>query len=219
MNSKYSEITAYCRKHGVKLVAVSKTKTPAEVLEVYQQGQRCFGENKVQELLQKHEALPSDIEWHMIGHLQSNKVKQLVTVVSLIQSVDSRKLLLEIDKEAKKKEQIMKVLLQVHIAEEETKFGLSYAEAQALIRDSGQNIFQNVAICGLMGMATLTDNDAQISNEFRKLKTFFEAMKVVKQDPEFKILSIGMSSDYRIAVEEGSNMIRIGTAIFGRRSA
>lgn len=202
-----------------RLIAVSKTK-PIEMLqEAYEAGQRIFGENKVQEMEQKHEALPKDIEWHMIGHLQTNKVKYIAPFVSLIHSVDSVKLLEEINKQGKKIDRIIPCLLQIYIANEETKFGFSEEEVLGLITNYPSS-YSHIKIMGLMGMATFTDNQEQIRKEFKGLKELFEKLKESKLPPqvEMKELSMGMSADYKIAVEEGSTLVRVGTAIFGERS-
>jgi len=204
---------------GCKLIAVSKTNPVEKIQEAYNAGQRRFGENKVQELVPKHEALPKDIEWHMIGHLQSNKVKYIAPFVNLIHSVDSGKLLEEINKQAKRVNRIIPCLLQVHIAEEETKFGFSEEEVLTLIGGDDFKLLQHISVVGLMGMATLTEDSNQIKKEFKGLKLFFEKIRSSPQKGvEMKELSIGMSSDYKIAVAEGSTMIRVGTAIFGERN-
>jgi len=205
---------------GFKLIAVSKTKPVEEILEAYQAGQRRFGENKVQELVPKYEALPKDIEWHMIGHLQSNKVKYIAPFVKLIHSVDSVRLLEEINKQAAKVNRIIPCLLQIHISEEETKYGFSEDEALELLQSQDFRKLQNIIIVGLMGMATLTDNVELIKREFKGLKLLFEKIKSspVSSQVEMHELSMGMSNDYQIALEEGSTMIRIGTAIFGERN-
>lgn len=204
---------------GVKLIAVSKTHSTERILEAYNAGQRAFGENKVQELVPKYEALPKDIEWHLIGHLQRNKVKLVVPFVSLIHSVDSEKLLSAIDQEAEKAERVVKCLIQVHIAEEETKFGFTPDEAVRFFVDKRPAAYKHVRIAGLMGMATLTDDTTRIRKEFSLLHDLFEKVRaegnVTKED--FSTLSMGMSSDYPIAVESGSTMVRVGSAIFGKR--
>lgn len=208
-------------KHpGVKVIAVSKTKTPDQILEIYNAGHRDFGENKVQELAQKAEELPKDINWHMIGHLQSNKVKYIAPFVHLIHSVDSKKLLKTIDNEAKKSDRVIKVLLQVRIAEEETKFGMEAEDLHEILEEFNANLYPNVKICGLMGMATFTDDQSQIEREFETLHDIFIEMKVVyfTQAYYFKELSMGMSGDYELAIEHGATMVRIGTLIFGRRN-
>lgn len=204
---------------GCKLIAVSKTNPVEKIQEAYDAGQRRFAENKVQELVPKHDALPKDIEWHMIGHLQSNKVKYIVPFVHLIHSVDSGKLLEEINKQAKRINRVIPCLLQVHIAEEETKFGFSEKEVLMLIGGDDFKQLQHITVVGLMGMATLTADSNQIKKEFKGLRLLFE--KIRSSPPtgvEMKELSTGMSSDYKIAVAEGSTMIRVGTAIFGERN-
>ncbi len=210
----YEQLVADLGSHHVTLVAVSKTKSVEEIKELYDLGQRDFGENYVQELAEKQAQLPKDIHWHFIGHLQSNKVKQIAPFICLIQSVDSSKLLREINKQAKKNNRIVDCLLQVHIAQEETKFGLDEAELFQLL----DNIdgFANVQICGLMGMASFTDDMDKVRNEFKYLKSIFNKLRT--QSSEFRTLSMGMSSDYSIAIEEGSNMVRIGSLIFGTRN-
>ena len=204
----------------VTLIAVSKTKPVEDIRTLYDSGFRIFGENKVQELVNKAEVLPSDIQWHMIGHLQSNKVKYITSFVHLIHSVDSLKLLKVIDKEGRKDDRVIDCLLQVHIAEEETKFGFSEAEIMDLLQSGIQSSLEHVRLCGLMGMATFTSDENRIRREFRFLKQLFDKIHqnwFADQD-HFKWLSMGMSNDYRIAVEEGSNMIRIGSLIFGERN-
>jgi PLP dependent protein len=200
----------------VKLVAVSKTKPPALIREAYDAGQRVFGENKVQEMVDKKEQLPEDIQWHLIGHLQTNKVKYIAPFVSLIHSIDSFKLLKEVNKQALKNNRIIEVLLQIHIAEEETKFGLSFVEAQSLVESEEFKNLQNIKIVGLMGMATFTEDEAAIRSEFSSLKRFFQKLKAQMGDA-FTEISMGMSSDYTIAIEEGSTMVRVGSSIFGSR--
>lgn len=204
---------------GVKLVAVSKTKPVADVEEAYQWGQRIFGENKVQELADKYEALPKDIQWHMIGHLQTNKVKYIASFVSLIHAVDSLKLLEVIDNEADKNNRVIDCLLQFHIAAEETKFGLSYQEAVDILESSDYIAFKNVRIVGVMGMATYTSDDEQVTQEFRTLRKIFDNLKrdYFAGKDEFKELSMGMSGDYELAIKEGSTLVRIGSALFGDR--
>jgi pyridoxal phosphate enzyme (YggS family) len=202
-----------------KLIAVSKTYPVERIKEAYEAGQRIFGENKVQEMTEKYDLLPKDIQWHLIGHLQSNKVKYVAPFVHLIHSVDSLKLLQEINKQGEKNNRIIPCLLQLHIAEEETKFGLSFTEAEELLNSVELTALKNILISGLMGMATNTDNQEQIRKEFRQLKNFFEQQKkqVLKSNVQLTELSMGMSSDYKIALEEGSTMVRIGSAIFGAR--
>ncbi len=201
---------------NVTLVAVSKTHPIEKITEAYNAGQRIFGENKVQELVSKAEKLPNDISWHLIGHLQTNKVKYIASFVSLIHAVDSKKLLLEIDKQAKKNNRIIDCLLQIHIAQEESKFGFSFPECEDLLKDNEVTELKNVNIIGLMGMATNTDNESQIQNEFKGLNNFYIQKK--SQFPFLKVLSIGMSSDYLIAIDHGSTMVRIGSSIFGLRA-
>ncbi len=203
---------------NVKLVAVSKTKPAEMILEAYDAGHRVFGENKAQELSQKHEVLPKDIEWHFIGHLQTNKVKYIAPFVSLIHSVDSIKLMKEINKHAVKNNRIIDCLLQFHIAEESTKFGLNLEEAEHLI--SALKDYSNIRFTGVMGMATNTDDKTQVRREFRQLHDYFKYLKekYFKDSGYFKEISMGMSGDYKIAVEEGSTMVRLGTAVFGARN-
>ena len=198
----------------VQLVAVSKTHPVEKILEVYNLGQRVFGENKVQELREKQPLLPQDIQWHLIGHLQTNKVKYIADFVDTIQSVDSARLLEEIDRQAAKHNRKIKVLLQVKIAEEESKFGLEIHEAKELFTDWLNGNYQNVEVEGLMGMATFTDNKAQVMKEFTFLKQIFDKMSLQKP---LKILSMGMSDDYLLAIDCGANSVRIGSAIFGNR--
>lgn len=204
---------------STKLVAISKTKPVALVLECYNAGQKIFGENKVQELAEKYEALPNDIEWHMVGHLQTNKVKYIASFVSLIHSVDSLKLLIEINKQAERCQRVIPCLLQIYIAREETKFGLSEEEAIVLINDPELKKLKNIHIAGVMGMATNTGNTEQIRKEFKSLKQFSDRLEkefATTQHP-FGEISMGMSSDYSIAIEEGSTMIRVGSLVFGER--
>ena len=196
----------------VTLVAVSKTKPNSAIEEAYGVGHRDFGENKVQELCQKAEELPKDIRWHMIGHLQRNKVKYIAPFVHLIHGVDSERLLAEINKQGVKINRVIDVLIQLHIAEESSKFGFSYEEAEALF--SKENLYPNVRIVGLMGMATFTEDQTQIAREFETLSTFYNSWKTQKY---LSVLSMGMSNDYPIAIASGSTMIRIGSHIFGKR--
>ncbi|CAI8165960.1 MAG: Uncharacterised protein [Bacteroidota bacterium] len=196
----------------VTLVAVSKTKPNSAIEEAYGVGHRDFGENKVQELCQKAEELPKDIRWHMIGHLQRNKVKYIAPFVHLIHGVDSERLLAEINKQGVKNNRVIDVLIQLHIAEESSKFGFSYEEAEALF--SKENLYPNVRIVGLMGMATFTEDQTQIAREFETLSTFYNSWKTQKY---LSVLSMGMSNDYPIAIASGSTMIRIGSHIFGKR--
>lgn len=201
---------------NVTLVAVSKTRTVDEITNVYDTGHLDFGENKVQEITDKFEQLPKDIRWHLIGHLQTNKVKYIASFVHLIHSVDSLKLLAEIDKHASKANRSIGCLIQVHIAEEESKFGMSYSEAETFFKEKHYLKCKNVKVEGLMGMATNTENEEKVREEFRKLKLFFD--EVSKQYLKLNVLSMGMSQDYKIAIEEGSTMVRIGSAIFGERN-
>ncbi|MDT0539965.1 YggS family pyridoxal phosphate-dependent enzyme [Croceitalea sp. P059] len=201
---------------GVTLVAVSKTKPTESILEAYEFGQRIFGENKVQEMTKKWEVLPKDIEWHMIGHVQRNKVKYMAEYVSLIHGVDSLKLLKEIDKQAKKNNRVISCLLQIHIANEESKFGFDEKELLHLLESEEFKSLENIKIVGLMGMATFTQDINQIRKEFKNLKLLFDT--TVSMLSDVKVLSMGMSGDYQIAIEEGSTMVRIGSSIFGARN-
>lgn len=200
----------------ITLVAVSKTKTPAEIMQAYEAGQRDFGENKVQEMNRKWEALPRDIRWHMIGHLQRNKVKDIVPYVSLIHGVDSLRLLQEINRRAAQNGRVVSCLLQVHIAREESKFGFDDQELQGVIPSAEFRGLGHVKVEGFMGMATFTKDEDRIREEFRHLKSIYDHWK--QQLPGLQTLSMGMSSDYRIAIEEGSTMVRIGSSIFGARN-
>lgn len=203
----------------VKLIAVSKTKPIESITEAYACGQKIFGENTVQELVGKHEALPKDIEWHLIGHLQTNKVKYIAPFISMIHSVDSLKLIQEINKQALKNNRIIDCLLQIYIADEDTKYGMDFAEAIEFLRSEEFKQLKNVKIRGVMGIATLTDNPRMIRDEFHELKTFFIGLKETffRKDPDFTEISMGMSSDYKIAIEQGSTMIRLGSTLFGKR--
>jgi len=205
---------------NVQLVAVSKTKPNADILEAYQLGQRDFGENKVQELTTKYESLPKDIEWHFIGHLQTNKVKYIAPFVALIHGVDSLKLLKTIDREAAKNNRVINCLLQFYIASEATKFGLDLDEAKQLLDSVEFGELQHVQIAGVMGMATYTSNVEQIRNEFKTLKKIFDTLKAnyFSDHQYFCEISMGMSDDYKIAIEQGSTMVRIGSTIFGARN-
>ena len=210
------------RKHipeNVKLVCVSKFHPQSTITEAYNCGERIFGESRVQELLAKQSNLPTDIQWHFIGHLQSNKIRQIIPFVSLIEGVDSGKLLKEINALAEKSGRVVPCLLQMHIAEEETKFGFSQDELLEMLSGNDFGLMANVRICGLMGMATYTDNQSQIRKEFRLLKQFHDKLKIeyFADNTDFMELSMGMSDDYRIAIEEGSTMVRIGSSIFGKR--
>jgi hypothetical protein len=223
----YEEISSELQQKNVTLIAVSKTKPAEDIFDLYELGQRDFGENYVQELIEKYRRLPKDIRWHFIGHLQSNKVKLIAPFVHLIHSVDSEKLLKEISKEAKKNNRIIDCLLEVYIAKEETKFGLDAREIEEIIiRVSGknnknnansqdENPFQNICIKGLMGMASFTDNKEIVRREFHFLKSLFDKLKT--KNSELQTISMGMSADYKMAIEEESNMVRIGSLLFGKR--
>src|SRR5690606_4860210 len=204
---------------GVSLVAVSKTKSNEDIMEAYEAGQRIFGENMVQEMVEKYEALPKDISWHLIGHLQTNKVKYIAPFVTMIQSVDSLKVLKEIDKHAAKNDRIIDCLLQVYIADEDSKFCLDHAELVELLRDDEFQKLAHVRIRGLMGIATNTENEKVIKEEFYELKMLFDGIKVsfFRRDDSFDTLSMGMSSDYNLAIETGATMVRLGSTIFGKR--
>ena len=204
---------------NVKLVAVSKFHPPEAILEAYDAGQRIFGESKVQELVSKQEILPKDIQWHFIGHLQTNKIKYIVPFVAMIHSIDSVNLLQEVDKHAQKAKCKVNVLLQIHIAKEETKFGFTEIECREFLKSGIHNTFNHINICGLMGMATLTNDISIVRSEFKYLHTFFNELKkdYFSNDDNFKEISIGMSDDYHQAIEEGSTLIRIGSKIFGNR--
>ena len=201
---------------NVTLVAVSKTKPNEDIIQAYNAGQRVFGENKVQELTDKHENLPNDIEWHMIGHLQTNKVKYIAPFVSLIHGVDSFKLLKEVNKRALQNDRLINCLLQIHIAEEESKFGFSEQEVVDLLLSKELQLLKNINIIGLMGMATYTDDDKQVKKEFSSLNTLFTTLK--NQHSSLTTLSMGMSGDYQLAIECGSTIVRVGSSIFGSRN-
>ena len=205
---------------SVTLVAVSKTKPVSDLQEAYNANQRIFGENHALEMRDKHEALPKDIQWHFIGHLQTNKIKYIIPFVTLIHSIDSANLLEAVNKEAKKHDRVVDCLLQFHIAQEETKFGLDMEEARQLLDSEAFEAMQNVRICGVMGMATFTDDEAEIHKEFKHLKTIFDTLKTeyFVDQPQFKEISMGMSDDYPIAVEEGATLVRVGSKIFGARN-
>ncbi len=203
---------------GVDLVAVSKTKPIEDIQEAYAAGHRDFGENKVQEMVSKWEALPKDIRWHMIGHVQGNKIKYMAPFVHLVHGIDKEKRLKELNKEAHKCGRRIDCLLQIHIAQEESKFGFSYTEAEATLGSDCEARFPHLRIRGLMGMATFTDNKEQVRKEFSELAAFFQAEKARRGWPHFDLLSMGMSGDYPLALEEGSNIIRVGSRIFGARS-
>lgn len=204
---------------NVTLVAVTKTHPVEKLLDLYEAGHRIFGENKVQELVEKYEVLPKDIEWHLIGHLQTNKVKYIAPFIALIHSVDSWKLLQEIDKQALKHKRTINCMLQIHIANEETKFGLNFQEAADLIHSKELKELKNIKIVGLMGMATNTEDISQISEEFLSLKLFYDNYsKDSSFNFQLSVLSMGMSSDYLLAIKNGSTMVRIGSSIFGNRN-
>jgi PLP dependent protein len=220
IKSNIKDLLAELQNSKAKLIAVSKTQPIEKIVEAYEAGQRIFGENKAQEMTGKFQALPKDIEWHMIGHLQTNKVKYIAPYVALIHSVDSIKLLEEIDKQGKKAGRVIPCLLQVHIAREETKFGFDSDEIISLLSDSAFLQLRNIEIKGLMGMATFTESHELIRKEFRSLKTLFNDLNNRKLPSNMKMeeLSMGMTSDYKIAIQEGSTLVRIGTAIFGERN-
>ena len=205
---------------NVKLVAVSKTKSKEEILEVYNSGHKIFGENKVQELVKKHDELPKDIEWHFIGHLQSNKVKYIAPFVHLIHGIDSFKLLMEINKEAAKNKRVIPCLLQFYIASEATKSGLSLEKAQQILDSTEFTLMKNIKISGVMGMATFTDDEKQITSEFKMLKTIFDMLKneYFFDSESFCEISMGMSDDFPLALNEGSTIVRVGSKIFGARN-
>ena len=217
----YLEINEQLKAQQVTLVAVSKTKPVSDIQELYDLGQRDFGENYVQELAEKQLLLPNDIRWHFIGHLQSNKVKYIAPFVHLIHGVDSYKLLLEIDKQAKKFDRFINCLLQVHVAQEETKFGFNEIELMAAMEDIHKykllNQLQNVQVAGLMGMASLTADTEQVTKEFAFLKMMFDHFANQPGNDQFRVLSMGMSGDYQLAIAEGSNLVRIGSLLFGSR--
>lgn len=217
--SQYLSISQEVDKAGATLVAVSKTKSPDEIITVYRQGQRIFGENRAQELAEKYPHLPDDIQWHMIGHLQSNKVKYIAPFVRMIESVDSFKLLRMIEKEGSKNNRTIDVLLQIKIAVEPSKYGFEPDPLESELRQNHPAQLRHVRVRGVMGMASFIDDTAQIRREFISLKSLFEKLKVTcfPNDPHFDIISMGMSGDYRIALEEGSTMVRIGSLIFGPR--
>ncbi len=207
------------QRNDITLVAVSKTKPVEEIKKKYNEGLINFGENRVNELVQKFNLLPKDINWHMIGHLQTNKVKKIIPFISLIQSVDSFKLINKIENESEKLDKKTNILLQVHIAKEKSKYGFNFAEIRDFFKNQLDESYKNINIVGLMGMATFTNNKNQIRKEFKKLKILYDEIKSISQknNQKIKILSMGMSSDYKIAIEEGSNMVRIGSLIFGER--
>lgn len=214
-----TELTKLSSEYKATLVAVSKTKPNSEILQVYSEGQRVFGENKVQELVTKFEELPKDIKWHMIGHLQRNKVKYIAPFVSMIHAVDSLRLAKEINKQAKQNNRVIPILLQLHIADESSKFGFEFNDLESLLSNNELQSLTNIEINGLMGMATFTDDTNQVKQEFQSLKKYFDSIKsnYFSANESFKEISMGMSGDYKIALEEGSTMIRVGSAIFGSR--
>ncbi len=216
---RLEQIKSQLSQHGIKLVAVSKTKPVEDIEQLYHAGHKIFGENRVRELVNKYEQLPKDIEWHMIGHLQSNKVKYIAPFVHLIHGVDSFKLLAAIDKQGAKHNRIIDCLLQIHIAEEATKHGFSFEDLMQLLASGQLADLHHVRITGLMGMATFTSDNGQIRKEFREIAGFYQTIKTefFKDQDHFRELSIGMSGDYEIAMEEGSTMVRIGSLIFGER--
>lgn len=205
---------------GIQLIAVSKFHPAEAVMEAYDAGQRLFGENKVQEMTAKYEVLPKDIEWHFIGHLQTNKVKYIAPFVAMIHSIDSLHLLKEVDRQAEKTGRVIDVLLQIHIAHEETKFGMTFDECRDLLKEGTWKQLKHVRICGLMGMATYTEDMQQVEHEFASLQAFFEEVKTnwFEGETAFKELSMGMTEDYPIAIQHGSTFVRIGTQIFGERN-
>lgn len=219
IQSNIQSIRRHIPEH-VKLVCVSKFHPESDILEAYRCGERVFGESKVQEMCRKNELLPADIQWHFIGHLQTNKIKYIVPFVSLIHGVDSPKLLMEINKQAAKMGKRVNCLLQIHIAQEDTKFGFSPDELIAFLTENDWTQLQHVEICGLMGMATFTDDKNQVREEFRSLKSLFDNIKsdFFSTTDTFKEISMGMSDDYLLAIEEGSTMVRIGSSIFGQRN-
>lgn len=216
----YNKVIANTQKTNANLVAVSKTKPNEAIEELYDMGQRIFGENRVQELVGKAESLPNDIQWHLIGSLQRNKVKYIANFVSMIHSVDSLKLLEEINKQAAKHNRVIDCLLQFHIAEESTKFGLSLEEATTILASDRYKDMKHVRVVGVMGMATFTDNEAQVRHEFRQLIQIVSALKnqFFTDNNSFKEVSMGMSGDYEIALEEGSTLVRVGSLLFGARN-
>lgn len=211
-------ITSTIPSH-VTLVAVSKTKPISDLMEAYDAGQRIFGENKIQEMTEKYENMPKDIQWHMIGHVQTNKVKYMAEFVSLIHGVESFKLLKEINKQAKKYNRTIDCLLQIKIAEEDSKFGMSAADASALLQSEDLSTLQNIKITGVMGMATFTDDENQVKQEFQFLKSTFNQLQQIKtKNCQLETISMGMSGDYQLAIDCGSTMVRVGSSIFGSRN-
>ncbi len=216
----YQSLVEYCGEHNTTLVAVSKTKPNSAIEELYNQGQRIFGENRVQELVDKAATLPNDISWHMIGHLQTNKVKYITPFVDMIHSGDRTPLLKEINKEAIKSDRKIDVLLQIKIAEEESKHGWDYHQLQDQLSNNLVGKFENINFRGVMGMATFTDNETQVSQEFKSLRLYFDEIKTnyFSETASFDTISMGMSGDYKLAVDAGSNMIRVGSLLFGKRN-
>lgn len=215
----FKELQQQLRSTGTKLVAVSKTKPAEKIQDLYELGQRDFGENRVQEMAEKYEALPKEIRWHFIGHLQTNKVKYMAEFVHLVHSVDRQKVLKEINKRAKNCDRTIDCLLQFHIAEEESKFGFDLAEARQMLEGEAFSNFNNVRVCGVMGMATFTEDEAKVRREFQALHHIFDTLRTdyFSDQPHFREISMGMSGDYPIAQEEGSTMVRIGSLLFGPR--
>ncbi|MCB0689057.1 MAG: YggS family pyridoxal phosphate-dependent enzyme [Saprospiraceae bacterium] len=214
------EITQEIERHGARLVAVSKTKSVSEIMKIYNEGQRVFGENRVQELMDKKDLLPGDIQWHLIGHLQRNKVKYIAPFISMIHSIDSLELAAEVDRQAAKLKRKIPVLLQIRIAEEETKFGISPSMIDQFASDLLRQGSTYLVFSGVMGMASFVDDEDQIAREFRNLKITFEHLRkqYFMDNPDFREISMGMSGDYKIALTEGSTMVRIGSLIFGARN-
>ncbi|UKM64465.1 YggS family pyridoxal phosphate-dependent enzyme [Flavobacteriaceae bacterium GSB9] len=218
ISKNLNEIKALLPEH-VTLVAVSKTKPVSDIMEAYEAGHHIFGENKIQDMVEKYEAMPKDIEWHMIGHVQRNKVKYMAPFVSLIHGIDNFKLLKEINKQAKKNDRVIDCLLQIKIAEEDSKFGMPASEASEILKSESFSELKNIRITGLMGMATFTENKTQIKQEFNNLKSTFDQLKTIAtENCQLKIVSMGMSGDYKLAIECGSTMVRIGSSIFGERN-
>src|SRR5690606_1478733 len=219
ITTNIEEIQNELKPIGVTLVAISKTKPLEDIQEAYDAGQRIFGENLVQDMVDKYEQLPKDIQWHMVGHLQTNKVKYIAPFIAMIESVDSLKVLKEINKQAAKNSRVIDCLLQIFIADEDTKIGLDHVELIELLESEEFTTLENIRIRGLMGIATNTDNEKVIKEEFYELKMLFDGIKVsyFRKEDSFDTLSMGMSSDYKIAIEQGSNMIRLGSTLFGKR--
>jgi len=215
----YLTLLDHTQAYNAQLIAVSKTKPAEEIMEIYQQGHRDFGENRAQEMAAKYEELPKDIKWHFIGHLQTNKVKYIAPFVHLIHSVDRKKVLKEVNKRARQQDRVIDCLLQFHIAEEESKFGFDLPEAEEMLQSNQYKNFEHVRILGVMGMATFTDDEVQVRKEFKQLKHCFDTLKkqYFSDKDYFREISMGMSGDYKIALEEGSTMVRVGTLIFGER--